>query len=83
MLHILCDGNFELAYFKTYIYFGFAVEVKVKIALYLIEYHHKQSYGLVKVQNHAFFTLVQCDVNERPHARPLHFCIYSMEPTVG
>jgi len=54
-----------------YTYFGFAVEVKVKIALSLIEYHPKETYGLVKVQNHAFFILARCGVNERPHARPL------------
>jgi len=52
-------------------YFGFAVEVKAKIALSLIEYQPRETYGLVKVQNHAFFILVRCGVNERPHARPL------------
>jgi ABC-type nickel/cobalt efflux system permease component RcnA len=52
-------------------YFGFAVEVKVKMALSLIEYHPSEMYGLVKVKNHAFFVLARCCVNERPHARPL------------
>ena len=52
-------------------YFGFAVEVNVKSALSLIDYQPKKYYGLVKVQNRAFFILARCGVYERPHARPL------------
>jgi len=68
-LHILCDGKFELAYFKTYILW-LRDGGKLKTAKSLIGYHPRKTYGLVKVQNHALFILARCGVNERSHARP-------------
>jgi hypothetical protein len=39
-----------------HIYFCFPVEVNVNIALFLIEYHPRETYELVKVQNQAFLS---------------------------